>query len=119
MADKLMIILANSDPDSALSIVPPLTQAATAAAMELEAEVIFTGHCARLVVPGVAERVKVGDGRTVHDVIRETAAAGVRLKVCVLGLESGAELIPEVEESVGSTYIISEAMDDDTVTFTY
>ena len=31
----------------------------------------------------------------------------------------GDDLIPEVSETVGAAYIISEAMDDDTVTFTY
>ncbi len=32
----------------------------------------------------------------------------------------GANLfIPEIEETVGGAYIISQAMDDDTVTFTY
>jgi hypothetical protein len=29
------------------------------------------------------------------------------------------ELIPEVEETVGGAYLISEAMDADTVTLTY
>ena len=37
MADKLLIIMANSDADSVLAIVPPIIQATVAAAMEFEA----------------------------------------------------------------------------------
>ncbi len=120
MADKLLIIMANSDPDSAMSVVPPITQAAVAAAMEFEAEIVFTGHCAKLVVPSMAEKLSLAEGRTVLDVVREARDAGVKIKVCASGLERwGEEVIPEVEETVGAAYIISEAMDDETVTFTY
>ncbi len=120
MADKLLIIMANSDPESALSVVPPITQAAVAAAMEFEAEIVFTGHCAKLVVPGVADKLVLNDGRAVIDVIREARDAGAKIKVCASGLESwGETVIPEVAETVGAAYIISEAMDDETVTFTY
>ena len=31
----------------------------------------------------------------------------------------GGDLIPEVTETVGGAYVISEAMNEDTVTFTY
>ena len=120
MADKLLIIMANSDPDSAIAVVPPISQATVAAAMEFEAEIIFTGNCTKLVMPGVAEKLTLKDGRKVIDVIREASEAGVKIKVCALGIELwGEEVIPEVEETVGGAYIISEAMDDDTVSFTY
>ncbi|HGX93506.1 MAG TPA: peroxiredoxin [Candidatus Tenderia sp.] len=120
MADKLLIIMANSDPDSAMSVVPPITQAAVAAAMEFEAEIIFTGHCAKLVVPGTAEKLMLADGRAAIEVIREARDAGVKIKVCASGLERwGETVIAEVEETVGAAYIISEAMDGETVTFTY
>jgi hypothetical protein len=32
---------------------------------------------------------------------------------------AGEDLIPEVEEKVGAAYVIDEAMDDKTLTFTY
>ncbi len=120
MADKLLIIMANSDADSVLAIASPVIQATVAAAMEFEAEIIFTGHCVKVVTPGVAEKLKLKDGRSVIDLMREAAEAGVKIKVCATGLEYwGDEVIPEVEETVGSAYIISEAMDEETVTFTY
>ena len=31
----------------------------------------------------------------------------------------GDDLIPEISETVGAAYVISEAMDDNIVTFTY
>ncbi|UCE90676.1 MAG: peroxiredoxin, partial [Pseudomonadota bacterium] len=31
----------------------------------------------------------------------------------------GDDLIPEIAETVGAAYVISQAMDGDTVTFTY
>ena len=41
-------------------------------------------------------------------------------KVCTPTLELwGNELIPEIEETVGGAYVISQAMDEDVVTFTY
>ncbi|MCB1719513.1 MAG: peroxiredoxin, partial [Candidatus Competibacteraceae bacterium] len=41
-------------------------------------------------------------------------------KVCAPILaEWGNEMIPEIEETVGGAYLISEAMDSGTVTFTY
>ena len=44
----------------------------------------------------------------------------MKFKVCTPTLELwGRDLIPEIEETVGGAYIISQAMDDDTVTFTY
>jgi predicted peroxiredoxin len=52
--------------------------------------------------------------------IKDAHEAGVKFKVCAPSVERwGENLIPEVEEIVGSAYLISEAMDDDTVTFTY
>jgi len=32
---------------------------------------------------------------------------------------AGEDLIPEVDERVGAAYVIDEALDDATVTFTY
>jgi predicted peroxiredoxin len=52
--------------------------------------------------------------------MKEAHAAGVKFKVCTPTLEIwGDDLIPEITETVGGAYVISEAMDDDTVTFTY
>ena len=44
----------------------------------------------------------------------------MRFKICTSARESAdAAMIAEIAEIVGGAYIISEAMDDATVTFTY
>lgn len=122
MADKLLIIMANSNPHNPAELGSPLFQAAVAAAMEYDVEVIFTGRSGELAMKGVAEKIRLpGSGeKTVYDAIQEAHEAGAKFKICALALEQWSdELIPEIEETVGSAYIVSEAMDDGTVTFTY
>jgi predicted peroxiredoxin len=62
----------------------------------------------------------IREHRTVYDVIKEAHQAGVVFKVCSPTLEMwGSELIAEIDETIGTAYIIEEAMSDDTITFTY
>ncbi len=122
MADKLLIIMVNTDPRNATELGAPFFQATVAAAMEYEVEVILTGRAGELAKKGVAEGIMVqgGDPRTVYDYITAAHEAGVKFKVCTPTLELwGDDLIPEIEETVGGAYLISEAMDNNTVTFTY
>ena len=122
MADKLLIVLMNTDPTNPSELGTPFMQASVAAAMEYEVEVVLTGRAGELAKPGVAEKLHftAGSAKTVYDLMRDTVAAGAKLKICASNLELwGDELIPEVDETVGAAYIISEAMDDETVTFTY
>ena len=122
MADKLLIILMNTDPRNGPELGAPFLQATVAAAMEYDVEVIFTGLAGELAKAGVAENLYIREGasKSVHDLIKEAHAAGVKFKVCTPTLELwGDNIISEVCETVGGAYVISEAMDDDTVTFTY
>jgi len=122
MADKLLIILMNTDPANPSELGVPFLQATVAAAMQYDVEILFTGRAGELARPGVAEglRFREGTSTTVMDLIRDAAEAGVKLKICTSNLELwGDELIPEIVETVGAAYVISEAMDDETVTFTY
>lgn len=122
MADKLMIVMVNTDPKNPAELGAPFFQATVAAAMEYDVEVILTAGAGELAKKGVAERlqVKQGSGKTVYDFIKDAHEAGVRFKVCTPTLELwGEDLIPEIEETVGGAYVIQQAMDDDVVTFTY
>jgi predicted peroxiredoxin len=122
MNKKLLIILANSDPENPEEFSAPLFQAMVAAAMSHKVEVIFTGLSAVLAIDGHAESVLLNAQgyRTVYDLIRGAHKAGTAFKVCTPALEMwGKELITEIDESIGAAYIIEEAMSDDTVTFTY
>lgn len=122
MADKLMIVMVNTDPKNASELGAPFFQATVAAAMEFEVEVILTARAGELAIKGVAENlhVQAGSDKSVYDFIKDAAEAGVHFKVCTPTLELwGKDLIPEIEETVGGAYVITQAMDDDTVTFTY
>ncbi len=122
MADKLMIVMVNTDPRDGPELGAPFFQATVAAAMEYEVEVIMTGASGKLAVKGVAEKlfVKEGSPKSVYDFMKDAHEAGVKFKVCTPTLELwGQDLIPEIEETVGGAYVISQAMDDDVVTFTY
>ncbi len=122
MADKLMIIMVNTDPTSPSELGAPFFQATVAAAMEFNVEVILTGRSGELAKKGVAETLYTQENseKSVYDIIKDAHEAGVVFKVCTPTLDLwGDDLIPEVEETVGGAYIIGEAMDEGTVTFTY
>ena len=122
MADKLMIVMVNTDPRNGAELGAPFFQATVAAAMEYQVEVVLTGRAGELAVKGVAEKLHVKEGSTksVYDFMKDAHEAGVKFKVCTPTLDLwGEDLIPEIEETVGGAYVISQAMDDDVVTFTY
>jgi predicted peroxiredoxin len=122
MADKLLIVLMNTDPTNPSELGTPFMQASVAAAMEYKVEILLTGRAGELASAGVAERLhfSVDSKKTVYDLMRDAVEAGAKLKICTSNLDLwGDNLIPEINETVGAAYIISEAMDDDTVTFTY
>jgi predicted peroxiredoxin len=122
MADKLLIVMVNTDPSNGSELGAPFFQATVAAAMEYDVEVVMTGRSGELAIKGVAEKLFVQEGseKSVYDFMKDAVEAGVALKVCTPTLDLwGSDLIPEIEETVGGAYVISEAMDDDTCTFTY
>ena len=122
MAEKLLIVLLNTDPDDPAELGAPFFQATVAASMEYAVEIVLTGRVAALGKRGAAERIQLREesGRSLYHLIREAHEAGVVLKVSVAGTGlSEKDMIPEVDEIVGSASVISEAMREGTVTFTY
>ncbi len=122
MSDRLLIMMLNTDPHNPSELGAPFFQATVAAAMEFEVEVVLSGRAAELAVKGVAEKLHVQEGspKTVYDFMKDANEAGVKFKICSPALDLwGNDLIPEIKETVGGAYVISQAMDDDVVTFTY
>ena len=122
MPDKLMIIMVNTDPNNGAAVGAPFFQATVAAAMDYSVEIILTGRAGELAKQGIAEKLHLQEGnpKTVYDFIKEAHDAGVVFKVCTPTIELwGDDLIPEIDETIGAAYVISEAMNDQTVTFTY
>ena len=119
---KLLIIMSNSDPSKPEGCYAPLFQATIAAALSHDVEVVLTGTSGRLAVIDVAKNVEINldTHSTLYDIIHEAHHAGVSFKACNTSLKmAGEEMIEEVDERVGAAYVINEAMDDNTVTFTY
>lgn len=122
MAEKLMIVMVNTDPRNPEELGAPFFQATVAAAMDFEVEVVLTARAGELAKKGVAEKlfIKPGSPKSVYDFIKDAHEAGARFKVCTPTLDLwGTDLIPEIEETVGGAYVIEQAMDDNVVTFTY
>jgi uncharacterized protein len=125
MAKKLIIIMANTDPRNGEELGAPIFQAAVAAAMSYEVEVICTATASKLMKKGVAEKLfpKPGSPRSVYDFIKEAHAAGVKFFCCSPGLDlydmQKEDLIGECTGVVGAAHFIDEIMTGDAKVLTY
>ena len=126
MADKMLIIMANTDPRNVEELGAPIFQASVAAAMEYDVEVVCTATAGRLMKKGVAENlfVKEGSPKSVYDFIKDAHEAGVKFYCCSPNLDlfdmSTDDLIPECEGIVGGAYLIEQVMEEeDTRVLTY
>ncbi len=119
MADKLLIIMVNTDPRNGEELGAPFFQATVAAAMDYEVEVVCTATAGKLMKKGVAEKlvVKEGSPKTVYDFIKDAHEAGVKLFCCSPNLDlfdmTEDDLIPECEGIVGGAHVIEQVMEDD------
>ena len=126
MAEKLIIVMANTDPRNGEELGAPFFQATVAAAMDYEVEVICTATAGSLMKQGVAEGlvVKEGSPKSVYDFIKDAHEAGAKFYCCSPNLDlfdmSKEDLIPECEGIVGGAYLIEQVMEEeDTRVLTY
>ena len=122
MARRLLIIMVNTDPRDAAALCALFMQASVAAAMNYAVEIILSGRSAELAIKGVAAQVSLADNpdRTAQDLIHSAREVGVKLKVCATSVECwGDDLIDAIDGIVGGAYLISEAMDGETLTLSY
>lgn len=125
MPRRLTIIMINSDPRNPTELGAPLYQAAVAAAMDYDVEVICTGASGVLMRQGTAEAIEIkpGSGKSVYDFIREAHGHGAKFFACTTNLDlhgvTADDLIPECAGMVGAAYMVERAMDDDTRVLTY
>ena len=119
MAEKLVIMMVNSDPSNGEEMGAPIFQATVAAAMEYEVEVICTATAGKLMKKGIAESlfVKPGSDKSVYDFIKDAHDAGVKFYCCSPNLDlfdmTVDDLIPECEGIVGGAYVIERVMEED------
>ncbi len=79
----------------------PLVLAQTAKAMDIEPKIYYLGQGLRILIPGEAEKIKLGNFPSVYEMIKKTLEMGIDIYVCeaskqMLGWEK-VELIPGVK----------------------
>lgn len=94
----------------------PLVLAQTAKAMDVGAQVYYLGQGLRVLLPGAAEKIKLGNFPSVKEMIDKTLSMGIEILVCeaskqMLGWET-VELIPGVK-IVGAATLNDLALDSD------
>ena len=125
MADKLVVVMANTDPRNGEELGAPIFQASVAAAMDYKVEVICTATSGKLMKKGVAETlfVKKGSPKSVYEFIKDAHEAGVKFYCCSPNLDlfdmTEAELIPECDGIVGGAHLIEAVMEDDCKVLSY
>ena len=125
MAEKLIIVMANTDPRNGEELGAPIFQATVAAAMDYDVDVICTATAGRLMKKGVAEElyVKEGSPKSVYSFIQDAHEAGAKFYCCSPNLDlfdmSKDDLIPECEGIVGGAHLIEEIMEEDCKVLTY
>ena len=89
MAEKLIIVMANTDPSNPEELGAPFFQATVAAAMDYEVEVICTATSGILMKQGFAEKlfVKEGSHKNVYEFIKDAHEAGVKFLCCSPNLD--------------------------------
>lgn len=125
MPKKLIIVLINTDPRNGEELGAPFHQAAAAAALDYDVEVVLTATAGRLLKKGVAAGLKVKPHHegTVYDLMRLAHEAGARFYGCSANLElfeiGQEDLIPECVGLIGSARLMQKVMEDDVRVLTY
>ena len=108
-----MYVQTSHDPERQYS---PLVLAQTAIAMNIKATVYYLGTGLRILKPGEAEQIKLGEFPSVKEMIDKSLEMGVEILVCeaskrMLGWEK-VDLIPGVK-IVGAATLNDLALDAD------
>lgn len=124
-AQRLLIVLLNTDPRNPEELAAPFYYAAVAAAMDYEVDVLCTATSGKLMFKGVAEaiRVKESDPKTVLDWIKEAHEQGARLWACPANLElfdkDDIDLIAECSGMMGAAAMIQTVMEGEARVLTF
>ncbi len=97
MKDKNSILYVQTS-DTPERQYSPLVLAQTAKAMDIDAKVYYLGQGLKILLPGEAEKIKLGTFPSVMEMISKTLEMGIEIYVCeaskqMLGLEK-VELVP-------------------------
>ncbi|MEN5082845.1 DsrE/DsrF/DrsH-like family protein [Bosea sp. TWI1241] len=124
-AERLLIVLVNTDPRNGEELGAPFYHASVAAALGYTVDVVCTATAGRLLRVGVAAglEVKAGSGRSVYDFIKDAHGHGARFWACPNNLDlfdmARDELIPECAGMMSATQMITDLMDGECRVLTY
>jgi len=109
--NSILYVLTTDDPEKQYS---PLVLAQTAKMMDLTPRVYYLGSGLKILIPGAAEKIKLGSFPSVLEMITKTLEMGIEILVCeaskqMLGLEK-VELISGVK-IVGAATLNDLALD--------
>lgn len=95
---SILYVQTNDQPERQYS---PLVLAQTAKAMDLNPKLYYLGEGLKILIPGAAEKIKLGTFPSVLEMINKTLEMGIEIYVCeaskqMLGWEK-VELIPGVK----------------------
>lgn len=76
---SILYVQTSDDPERQYS---PLVLAQTAKAMDVEAKVYYLGQSLRILKPGAAEKIQVGNFPSVADMLKEIMNQGIPVLVC-------------------------------------
>ena len=76
---SILYIQTSDDPERQYS---PLVLAQTAKAMGIDAKVYYLGQGLKVLLPGTAEKIKLGSFPSVKEMIEKTLSLGIEILVC-------------------------------------
>ncbi|MCX6030712.1 MAG: DsrE family protein [Chloroflexi bacterium] len=118
--DAKILIVMTSGPKTPERCAAPFFFAKSAAAQEADVSMFFTMQGTLLLKQGVAEQVRaVEGGRPISQFVQDTLRVGVKFYVCAASLELNGmtpdDLIEDVDNPVGSTFLITAGLEADLV----
>lgn len=117
---KRILVVMTSGPKTPERCAAPFFFAQAAAAQEACVDMFFTMQGTLLLKQGVADGVfAVEGGRPISKFIEDTVNAGVTFYVCAASLELNQmqpdDLIEEVDNLVGASFLVTNGLDADLV----
>jgi predicted peroxiredoxin len=118
--DANVLIVMTSGPNTPERCAAPFFFAQGAAALEAEVSMLFTMQGTQLLKRGVADDLYAKEGgRSIGQFIQDALDAGVTFYVCAASLElndmSPDDLIEDVDNLVGSTFLVTQGLEADLV----
>jgi predicted peroxiredoxin len=110
---SILYVQTSDDPERQYS---PLVLAQSAKAMDIEAKVYFLGQALRVLKPGEADKIKIGDFPSFAEMLQKTIEMGIPVYVCEASKQMlGWEKVELVEgcKIVGAATLNDLALDAD------